>query len=277
VSSHRFSEGSGCRVVVPEPLKVVVERVQPRGGEDPGLPPAATEPLALNPGAGDVVRCRDQHRADGRTQPLRQAQGDGVEQRPIRPHRHSGGDMGVAKPGPVEMQGDARLAAALRDRSDGLVRLDRAAAEVVGVLQCDHTGLDDVRLRADREHRRDNVGIRHAAHRRERTGGHPVQRSVGAQLSPHDVRLSVAEHLLAGFGQQPDAQQVGQRPGRTEQTGLMAEQLCGATFELSDGGILPVHVVADLRAQHGLAHRRRRPGDGVRSQVDHVAIRSPSA
>jgi hypothetical protein len=73
-----------------------------------------------------------------------------------------------------------------------------------------------------------------------------------------DVGLLVTDHLLAGRDQQPDAEQVGQRPGGGEQPGLVPEQQRDALLQRPDGRVLAVYVVADRAA----AMAARMPGVG---------------
>ena len=74
VDAARLGEQPGVRVVVGEPLDVVVERVQPGRGEDADLPHPAAHPLAPDPGLGDRRRrCPTHQRADRRAEPLGQA------------------------------------------------------------------------------------------------------------------------------------------------------------------------------------------------------------
>ena len=50
---------------------------------------------------------------------------------------------------------------------------------------------------------------------------------------------------------------------------FLPEQLGAAAFELEDGRILAVLLVADLGVRHRLAHRLRRLRLGIRAEIDH--------
>ena len=52
----RLGDEPGVRVVVGQPLDVVVEGVQPGRRQHAGLPPAPAEPLAPDPRLGDLRR-----------------------------------------------------------------------------------------------------------------------------------------------------------------------------------------------------------------------------
>ena len=102
------------RVVVGEPVDVVVERVQPGRGEHPGLAHAAAEPLAPHPRLGDRVGGADHQRADRRAEPLGQADGQHVGDAPYSASGYAGGDVRVPDPGAVEVDAGARASANAR-------------------------------------------------------------------------------------------------------------------------------------------------------------------
>ena len=64
VQTARLGEQPGVRVVVGQPVDVVVEGVQPGGGQDADLPHPAAHPLAAYPRLGDGVGGADHQRAD---------------------------------------------------------------------------------------------------------------------------------------------------------------------------------------------------------------------
>ncbi|MPM70635.1 hypothetical protein SDC9_117590 [bioreactor metagenome] len=90
-----------------------------------------------------------------------------------------------------------------------------------------------------------------------------------AHFGTDDVGPPIAEDLASDRHQRPDTQHVRHRTARAEQSGLVAEQFCGARFEFVDRRVLAVNIVADGRRGHRLPHLRGRPGDGVRPQIDH--------
>ena len=107
---------------------------------------------------------------------------------------------------------------------------------------------------------------------RPRSLGHerlvmPEKTAAGAHLGPQHVRLLVGDELLPGADVQPHAELVGQRPGRREEPGLVAEQVGDLLLERADRGVLAEHVVADDGVGHRLAHGGRRSRQGVRQEV----------
>ena len=159
-----------------------------------------------------------------------------------------------------------------RDQSQSLLqlvdRLDQAAAAVVRVLDRDRGGGGEVPVGL-RPHLRDQlVGVEPAAVGDHGAGGDPEDRGRGAHLVGDDVRVGVAEHLLAGLADQPHADLVAHRPGRHEQRRLVAEQPGDPLLERVDRRVLAVDVVPHLGLGHGPAHPGGRPGDRVRAQVD---------
>src|ERR1700757_5206535 len=55
-----------------------------------------------------------------------------------------------------------------------------------------------------------------------------------------------------------------------EQSGFLAEDFSGASFQGVDGGVFKVDVVADFGFGHGATHSRCWAGDGIAAQVDYV-------
>ncbi len=263
----RGGEPGRTGVVVGEPLDVVLERVQTGGREDADLAHPGAVALAPDARLGHRVGGADEHRPDRRAQALGQADADGVELAAVVGQRHPGGHVRVPEPGAVEVHGDADGLRGPPDLADGLDRLHRAAAEVVGVLEHDERGLDlvgpdpggDERHRAGRVEQAALAGPRAARDAGERRGG--------TELGAQHVCLLVGDELLARAHVQPHAELVGQRPGRREQPRLVAEQPGDALLERAHGGVLAEDVVADLGVRHRLAHRAGRGGQGVGEEV----------
>ncbi len=105
-------------VVVGEARHVVLERVQPRGRDDPGLPHAAAEQLAQPAAARDRLGGGDQHRADRRAEALREAE------------RHAVGTGAGLRQCAVARDGRVRQARAVHVHAQAeLVRSPRDARE----------------------------------------------------------------------------------------------------------------------------------------------------
>jgi 3-deoxy-7-phosphoheptulonate synthase len=174
----------------------------------------------------------------------------------------------VPQAGAVEVQGQARV---VGDRPQPLQlgqRLHGAATEVVGVLDGDRDRRHQVRAGVRAHQRGDRVDVDQPAVRGVGAGGDAGERSTGAELGPHHVRVGVAQQLLPGLHQQPQPELVGHRAARREDRGLLPEQLGDALLERGDGRVLPVDVVADRCRGHRVAHRGGRAGDGVAAEVD---------
>jgi hypothetical protein len=67
----RLGEQTRVRVIVGDPESMVIDRIQPRGGDDAGLPHAAAVHLAQPVAALDEVLAARDQRTDRRTEPLR--------------------------------------------------------------------------------------------------------------------------------------------------------------------------------------------------------------
>ena len=121
----------------------------------------------------------------------------------------------------------------------------------------------------------------HAAHAicRQRVGHHPAQRSHAARFPAEDVAVFTQNGLVTPPGVGQHGGQIAHRAAGNKQPGLFADASRGQSFQFVDGRVLAIDVVADAGAGHRLAHRRRRPTDGVRPEVDSihssVSLRQP--
>ena len=87
-SATRLGQPAGARVVVGQPVDVVVERVQPGRREDADLAHPAAEPLAPDARLGDRARADDAStEPTGAPEALGQADRHGVEQLAVRRQR----------------------------------------------------------------------------------------------------------------------------------------------------------------------------------------------
>ncbi len=152
--------------------------------------------------------------------------------------------------------------------ADLLQRPDPPAARVVRVLDPEQAG-------PRRVDRRDAVrgahllGAEPAGDARE-----PARDDAGvdgrpAELGDEDVAVLLADQLVAELGVQADRDLVRHRRGRQEDRLVLAEQPRRALLELVDRRVLAPLLVADRGGRDRGAHARRRPGGGVRAEVDH--------
>jgi hypothetical protein len=100
---------------------------------------------------------------------------------------------------------------------------------------------------------------------------HPAQRRRRAALVVDRVRSLSDDHVVARPRLRRDGQLVAHRPARDEEGRLLAGDARDLLLERDDRGVVTEDVVPDGRAQHGLAHRWRRPGDRIAPEVDHAA------
>ena len=237
----------------------------------PGSRPAACRrPAACaRPGPG---RCRaagaDQHRADRRAEPLGEADADGVEQPAVVGQRDPGGHVGVPQPGAVEVVAEP----AARHSSPSSDQWSRAGS--CRRRSCGCSPPPPPRSRPGRARR---PGRRPRPPRRRppaRTDGKVRMVSpCTAAWAPISARamwaLTSQTTSCAGLDQQPDAEQVGQRPAGAEQPGLVPEQVRDPLLQRADGRVLAVDVVAHRGGEHRGPHPGGGLGDGVGAQVDH--------
>ena len=90
-----------------------------------------------------------------------------------------------------------------------------------------------------------------------------------AELGDEDVAVLLADQLVAELGVETDRDLVRHRRGRHEDRLVLAQQARTALLELVDRWILAPLLVADRRGRDRCTHARRRPGGGVRAEVDH--------
>jgi hypothetical protein len=192
--------------------------------------------------------------------------GDGA----VLGQRRPGGDVRVPDPGPVQVHADAGLVGPAAQGAQVIDREHRAAGEVVGVLHRDRGGADEERAHVGGVHLADRVEVDLAVRVRPGPAGDAGQGAVGTELGADDVRPRLAQDLLARTDQRRDREHVRHGAGRREQRGLVAEHRGHALLQLDDRGVLAVDVVTDLGVGHRAAHGGRRPGQGVRAEVDHV-------
>ena len=122
-----LGEPASARVVVGQPLDVVVERVDAGSGDDPGLPHRATEEVLLAPRALHQLRRSREQRPERTAEALREAERDGVEAPADLRRRDARRDGRVEEPRAVEMgrEADARARPAATARARGAASTGR--------------------------------------------------------------------------------------------------------------------------------------------------------
>ena len=118
--SKALTKRTRTTMVVGETLDIVLQGVEPAGRDDAGLPHAASKELPSAASASDHGRFAEEHRAYGRTEPLRQADAHRVEQRRDVGDRHIKAHGGVADAGAVQVQHHATLVTELAQLAESV-------------------------------------------------------------------------------------------------------------------------------------------------------------
>src|SRR5216683_360044 len=124
----------GIGMILWQPRQIVLERVEPRGGDDAGLAQRAAEHAPRAHSALDIGHPPGDDAADRAAEPLRQGDGNEVERRRQLDKRAVGGGHHIEQPGAIEVTGDAKLSRGAADRLDIALRKDDAAAAIMRVL-----------------------------------------------------------------------------------------------------------------------------------------------
>ena len=209
-------------VVVGQPGQVVGQRVPPGRGEDADLAHAAAVALAPDPGLGDAVGGRDQHRADRRAEALGQAHRHGVEAGGQLAQRRAGRDVRVPQPGAVEVQAEAVLAGQ-RDHRGHLLGGCTVPPPKLCVFSTAIAAVDTRYGPASGAiSSRDRVDVEHAAVAGQVRKVMP-ENAAAAPSSARAMWASESQTISSpGPAEQPQAELVAQRAGRHEQPGLVA-------------------------------------------------------
>ncbi len=121
-------------MVLGEALDVILERVDTRRSDNPGLAHGAAELVLETPGAVDEVRGAGEHRTDRRPQPLGETDPRRVEGLGIVARRDAARHHRVHQAGAIEVGAKAGVPGGTRDLLNALERPNRPAAAVRGVL-----------------------------------------------------------------------------------------------------------------------------------------------
>ena len=246
---------------------MVGQRIPACRGQDPDLTHTAAVPLAPHPRLRHGSSAADEDRADRGTEALGQAHAHGVELGTEVGKRGARRDVGVTEGGPVEMHRDPERGRLPAQPMYGVEWLDGAAAEVVGVLDDDESGLHLVRPAADRDELERRVRLQSAAVAAPRARRDPGERRSRTELGPHDMGVGVGEELPTGGDVQAQSELVGHASGRGEQRRLVAEQAGHLLLQGTHRRVLAEDVVAHGGRRHGDPHTLGRCREGVGEQV----------
>ena len=220
----RLGDHLGVGVVLGQPVDVVVQRVQARGGEEAGLPHRRRR-TACGCAGPCAIRSFGPSSAEptGAPEPLAEADRDGVERarptpprgRRSRPSRSRGGRRRGASPA----RSSAPSSQIAWIASSGV---DRAAAAVVRVLQADEPGADGVHVvRADLAF---EVGdVEQPVVAVDRAAGDAAERRRAAGFPEVDVAGRFEEDFVLRPAVDADRDLVRHRARWDEQRRLLAE------------------------------------------------------
>ena len=273
VRAHPLAQPAGVCVVVGEPVDVVSQGVQRARGDDAGLAHAAAEELAVS--AREAMNSAEPTTADptGAPRPFEkqtEAESTGAATSAgLRPLATAA--FQIRAPSRCTRMPCAWAKSASSARPLGREHAPARLADRVLEAEQALEGVVDVG-RVAQPHR-DRVDVEHAVLAGQEPGLDAGERRGAALLVDDDVGQLVHEDLVAGPCVGADRDLVSHRPRRDVDGRLLAEHPGDLGLELDHGRVVAPDVVADLGLGHGLAHRRRRPGDGVGAKVDDRASR----
>ena len=141
-----------------------------------------------------------------------------------------------------------------------------------GVLQAEQTGACEVIVVRRLQHRRHAIEIQGAVGLEvDRLGLDAAEHRRPPALVLEGVGFLTGHVLVASFAVGEHSDEVALGAARREDRRLVSHQLRRRRFQAVDAGILAHHVVADFGLRHRDPHRGSWAGDGIASQIDHVA------
>ena len=262
-----LGDEAGIGVVFREPRHIVVERVQPGGGEDARLPHRAAEHAAYAHGTRDPCFVAGEDAADGAAAPLRQRDRHEIEGPRQFGQAEPACGSGVEQPRAVEIGGNARLARRGANPNRIGLREHDPAPEIMRVLDRDEPGR--------RQHDMPRPLQRGPEFRRAKEAAPSDGRELHAGIGragtgfvPDHMGVFAEDHLVARPCQQLQRDLVRHRAARHEQRRLLAQQFGDPILQPVDRRVLAVLIVADRRFRHRPPHRGRGPRHRVRAQID---------
>src|SRR3954468_11428547 len=266
-----LGQALGARVVLGQARDVMLERVEPGGGDDARLAHGAAEHLLPAPRLLDEGRRAGQARADRGAEALGEVQPRAVEAAGPFGGIDAAGHHGVHQPRAVEMGRQPGAAGKVEHGAHLLERPHAPAAHVRRLLDGDQAlarpvapagpgAVDRPLERVRREHAAVAVDL-----------GDDRARQLGwaAGLGDQRVGLAPDEHPLpAGTDVQANGDLVAHRAAGQEDGGLVAEQRSHPLLERARGGVRAALLVAHLGLGDGRAHARRRARLRVGVEVD---------
>ena len=267
-------------VIVGQPVDVVRERVAAGRGQDADLAHAAAVALAPDAGLGDAVGASTTStEPTGAPSPF-DRQTDTVS-KPAASSRSGGAgrDVRVPDAGAVQVQRQPVLARASSTTAATCAGSWTVPPPKLWVFSSAIAVVETKYgpgVRGDQL--REPLDVDQAALARPGAEGDAGERRRRAEFGPGDVRHPVADDLFARAARAA-AGRAGCPSSRSARTAPASKPNSSATSASSalTRRVVAVDVVADLGLGHRLAHRRRRPGDGVAAQIDRSLGRSARA
>ncbi len=249
----------------------MLQGVDARGGQHPGLTHPAPQQFPLLPAGSDPLRPAAEKGPRRCPQTLGKAEHHRVHRAAEFPGLHPQRRGGVKEPGPVHVDQRPPLMGRFRHLRQPLRRCAAAAGKIVGVLHADHFGPGLLQLVPDIRHVRHVVPVQPVEHRLQ-----PQKLGVeGHLLRDIHVQQRVDEHPVprpAGGGKGGG---VGHGAGGEEKGVLLAGEVRRQLLQPVHGGVPagavgpPPPVVSQPGPKGGLQHLPAGHGHRVTSQVDH--------
>ena len=271
--SERPGQGARIRMVLGEAVDHGVESDQAGGSDDARLAHAAAEHLAPAPSFMDIRLRSTEHAAHRAGQTLGQAEGHTVGARDDIACAHPGGDGCVEQTRAVEVHTQPVGARAVAQCTQLVASPHCATVAVVRVLDAHRCERREMRV-IGRERSVDLRGADYSAIGGNRRDVNAADHRCAAGLIQERVRQRVGEHCMTAGHVDEQTDAVAHGAADHQHRRLGPEHLRRPLLEPVDGGVLAVHVVAELGIGHCVTHLRRRLGHSVRSQVDELHSRA---
>ena len=243
-------------MVVGEPVDVVVERVDARRGDDPGLPHRAAEEVLRAPRLAPSAPSEPATIApSGQPRPFERQSVTVSNVPPISAAGTPSATAAFSEPRAVEVHAQPELARGRRrtaaSSSSGQIR----PPDELCVFSSETSFVTRLVARARVGHRRADLLRREPSARSPGSGAREQPRVHGraARSAMKTCECSSAITYVAGLGEDPERDLVRHRRRRQVDRRLLAEQLRGARLELDHRRVLALLLVADDRVRDRLA------------------------
>ena len=197
---ERLGQAAGARVVLGEPIDVVVERVDAGGRDDPGLAHRAAEAVLAAAGLRHRLARAREEGAERAAEALREAERDRVEasRRSRRPAPRVAIDC-VEQPRAVEVDDEVELARASDDLVDLVERPAPARRTMLCVFSTATTASATCASTSGRASGADVLAVKRPASVRSGRAHEAGVHRRAALLGEQDVRVLLREQLVAGL------------------------------------------------------------------------------